>query len=1037
MSDPIWFDESHFAKQKAAQMNAIAWRDAAGNAKTDWKAEDWPGALARYNSMHHTDYTAYDNFLACDGSGYVAGIELSAVNVSPNALFDIPVYLTNLANHYNNNDIGFSAPGYSSGQWTASRALCYLFENEHTSVWEHFKTYGLQQQINPSNEFDTAAYLQARAQAMGAGHTIGDAIAELLDNGVNPLEDYYIWGQMHNIRPQAVAHPVNADMETWDVWGCPTILPDDKPVDDNNSGGNATVLPDDKPGDNDGNYGSNTPDTTPDQPVTPVRREDEYDKDYQKQDISDNAPATSPDGQNTWFMSAYGANTDDSITPDSIINAGSSALNSLVMDLSADWPGFNGIKTEDGQTEPSVVNVGRVVLNNDAAAAGANLNFDAANIAANVEQFDLNNACNGTISLANLPASVHIINMMNIDTNASGAAPATDIKFATPPQSLRIGLENVCAGEDGAAPISFCGIEEVEIASYGLDNSVNLKDAAGIRKLLIADGAALTIADSNGATIDKYDASTATRNVNIGVSDFKDGAIVKGGSGAADVLTFVDYANVKTANWSGIEELVFRAGGMVDAKNAQGINKITMDSPYGVEIENVAAENLTVMLTENAEQGMARSCAKGVVSGSIGDLTWSSHGIQAAGSELTADFVCNATGDAVIKLEGRDRLGVSSQFEFHDLRGTITIDDPNPTDPDAYLDPSIAGVKLLAEHATGLNVTHSGSMKICGALWEVEDIKATLTDTMGNSGHGLFKLPELPSAHNLDIAADRMDVYISGLGSQNAGKGMDFLIGNASDVYIGDIMGADGSAPISGMIDSFGDVEIGKIATGGDIELVVSGVNIVATPNDYGVNDGFCGAGLNLDFGNVHGSVGSGTMFMDLEALGGCINYKGARGSDNLLIGGLTGGTVSSVATGTGDDEVVVQTLDSIGYGNIATLDVNLGSGSDILRIFSMNQEGHLIVNVAGDNLAGKTVTYECPDNMEINDANAANAALARVNAGFQLASGTRVHDGVFEYGGNAYWIANRYADNVANVTLVVAEGASSSLFVADELAGV
>lgn len=1020
MSNPAWFDEEYFATQKAAQMNAIGWRDATGRTKTDWRPNDWQGELARYNADHNTSHTAFDNFLACNTSGYGAGIALGDINVSPSELFYIPVYLTSLASHYN--ETGFAAPGHAAGQWTAAGALSHLFDNEHVSAWEHYKTYGMEHQINPSNKFDTGAYLRTRAEIMGADMTVEDAIAAIAAAGRNPLEDYFIWGKPRGIQAVAVADPVTPGIEDSLVWGESITPPDgdgehgpDGGSDGSGGGGSSSGNPGIRPGE---------------QPVKPVLRNDPYDQNYVEQTIGE--VNTAPDGQNTWFTGRYDG-SGEGFTADTVITGGSGAMNSLVMDMEANWPGFNGVEA-DGGIKANVSNVGRVVLNHASGDPGAALVFNAANIAG-PEQFDIQNSGVGAISLSELPATVRAVNIKDIDADGTGVAPETSLEFAQVPSSLRIGLEDVCADGGGAAAVKFAGIGEVELASYGTGNTVDLAGAKGIRKLVIANGAPLVIADSDGATIEEYDAGNASADVSIGVSNFKDGAVVRGGSGSNDTLAFMDYAVVNSARWENVENIVFNDRAEVDAATAAGIKTLWQMGAGAVSVENLKADSLTFYTVDG--ETLARSCAKGVVSGSIGDLTWSSCGIKAAGSELTADFVCNATNDCVIRLQGRDRLGVASVFELHELRGVITIDDPNPTPQGSYHSPQIEGIKILAEQATGLNVIHSGSMKICGALWKVADVRAELADSSDGTYHDLFKLPQLPGARDVDISAGRMDIYISGLGSGNSSQDMNISIRDASDVYIGDIA-CGGAGNVRAVIDSYGDTEIKSVVTRGDIDLTVSGVNIVAEENEYGVSDGFSGATVNLDFGDVHGGVGSFAMRMLVEALGGSLVYTGARGDDHILVGGLTGGTSSRIATGSGDDEVIVQTLDSIGGNNLAILNVDLGSGNDILRVFNMAQEGNLIVNATGNGWGGKTITKECSDSAHIGDYAAANLALAAVNAGFQLDAGVVVNDGVFEYGGNAYWIAGKVSGNSAyNVTLVAAAGGRADLFQADDLTGV
>lgn len=976
---------------------ADAWtRELCGADADQWRDTD--GKLLSGASLADK---AFSNFVACNCGEYASFVRIDT-NVHSRPHFTLSVFID-----------GADIP---DDAWTVQIGLPQNFDYMQVSLWAHFC------QIQDARHADPVSFLlmTVNVTAYAQDQPISFAMA-LAASDFNRVECL-----------------LNADNNT---------SSGDKPGGDRPGG---DTPGDDTPGGN--KPGNDTPagnkpggdapggDTPGGTGPVPPQEEDKYDNPEKKEYISGDAEVTSPAGQDTWFVGSLGGG--NGLSEDSVINGGADANNSLVLDIYSDWPGFAGV-TQGGVTAPSVTNIGRVLLNNKGAVRPHdNLNFDAKNISSDVEQFDIDNSGNGAVSLSNLPTSARMINIKDINA-VGGEAPATSIGFVVPPAYVRLGLEDVCA-DGGSAPINMHGVRELEIVSRGLANSVNLKETKGVEKLALAevkaqgsdaDAFALTIADSDGSTIRTYDASAMTRNVNIGVSNFQDGAVVKGGSGKGDALTFVDNVQVAQANWSGIEGLIFKNGGDVDLAGASGISAIVQDGNRDLNLSNLDVDRLNVVVTENAEMGLARTCAILRAQGKIGDVSWSTHGAAEFGSELTADFVCDATGDAYITMRGKDRLGVSSVFEFRQMTGTLTIDDPNPTDPNAYLDSSIMGVMLQAEKATGLDITHTGSMKICGALWKVENVAVKMTDYKDAGVNGLFKLPELPSASNVDISADRMDIYLSGLGSQNNAKAMDLAIHNAADVYIDHIKGA--SAPVKAVIDSYGDVEIGRIESASPLDLTVSGVNITATQNDYNVNDGFIAAGLNIDFGEIYGNVGSGAMFIDLEAINGALNYIGAGGSDNLLVGGLGGGTISSLDAGTGDDEIIIQTLDSIGVGQTATLNVDLGSGYDILRVFSMNQEGNLLVNVAGgDSLVNSVITYDCPYGMAITSVDAANWALNLIDAGFQLDAGAIINDGVFEYGGNAYWLGNRIANGAENVTLVAAEGARADLFVADDLAG-
>lgn len=1048
---PAWFDEAYYAQQKAAQMNAIGWLDASGKVKTDWVAEDWPDALAHYNATHNTNFTSYDNFLACNGGEYLSGISMAAINVSANANFDVAIYTTNLANHYNK--IGFAAAGYAQGRWTAEDALTYMLEVEHISAWEHFKAYGLEAQLNPSNKFDTAAYLRARAQAMGNDATLADAIAAIQREGLNPLEDYYAFGQAHHIAATMVANPVVTDFT--DIWGKPVdVTPGNPsqnpsapgivvpPAGGSGSGGGTPQPSPPSASDQPGNPGEG--DAPPTKPVTPsdvdvppVEEDNKYDDPKEEIPVVPGETVTSPDNEDVNFEGTFGGN-DSTLTPDTIIQGGAGANNSLTVGLGENWPGFNN----------PVTGVGSVALNNDSS-SGANLTFNASNIVG-LEQLELDNKDNGTISITDAPNTVKIINIKNI--SGDGVVPATTLGFANAPETLQIGLENVCFGDAGsAAPIKITGVAGIAFDSKGGGNAIDLGTSIGIEKIIVGGSADLSIAHINGDTTTAMDASGASGNVKFAVDGFQDGTEVKGGSGT-DTLVLNDPATLQATKLTSVENIVFAAEGTFDASHSSGVQSIAQMGDQSVRVSHITAKNLNFYtdlptgnnadtVLANSANPMVRAAGNGTlqasVKGEIGNVIYHACGMKE--KPIDVDFVTDAVGNFTIQTEGGNALGVMSSFDLSKLTGKITIIDPTPTAAGSYtndLNVIMDGIKLEARNAVALDISHEGSMRICGALDSVKDVKADLVNHGVGNEADLFKLSQLPSAGNVDINLGGMEAYFTALGTETSPNAMDLQIVNGQDVYIG---GLFSSKSITAEINS-DYTEIKQIETKGDLNLTVSGQNLVAqpdpnaNPNDWtNVHDGFIGAAVNIDFSGIKGYVGdngvySYEMMIDVEARGGALTYTGAQGTDRLMIGALTGGTTSQVNTGGGNDLVYVQTYDYIAEGALAVLNIDLGEGNDILRVDNMDQTGNLIVNATSANLANLEIYTWCHDDDRITSVAQANAALKVVNAGFELDADTVIENGVFEYGGNAYWIASDISpNNQACVTLVVLEGGSTS----------
>lgn len=1013
MSYPAWFDVNYYSQQKISQMEAVDWPIPAGATPV----ERFEKAVAEYNLAHAGDagfepVTVMSNFEACNSSNYHAGVNMDDVNVSPNPLFDVAIYMTNLAAYYNQS--GFAAEGFAAGAWTASTALDYLFRHERMSAWAHYRTAGMELGIDPSNDFDTSAYLAARAAAMGGD--VPAAIAAIRAEGLNPLEDFFGFGAAHQIAATPVPNPVEPGFGAGGQWGHPVHLPDDKPVDPVNPGGGGGNGSGGGSGGNSGSGGSGSGGGSAIDPVFPVVP-DEMDKDlpnYTDVKITGDAKIVGEDGVDTQFV-AEGA-----LSPDAVITGGANAENALAMTLGADWPGFAGV-TENGVISPSVSNVSRVALTN---AASGDLGFNAKNISDDATRFDVNNDNRGDVALSSLSAAVEIVNISNLKADTEASVAFADAK----PQSLEIGLQNAGSGAtaENAPAIKIDGPPSLAIASMGNGNTVSL-DAPGLEKLAVAGAADIDLLNIDGGNIVSYDASAASGAVNFGVASFRDGARVRGGSGKGDTLTFQCSAEIDNADWSGVENIVFQDYTEVDASKAEGIDRIVMDGPGDVTVENLNMEDreLTVLVTENAESP-ARSCAKGRISGSIGDLTWTSAGLTSAGTELTADFITNATGDCVIKLQNKDRLGISSVFEMRELRGTITLEDLNPVgeNGNGYNANTIEGVKFIAEQASGLNITHNGSLKICGSLWKVADVHADITNVSPLLYEpNMFKLPELPNLHNAEINAGGADVFLSRLGSQNLNADMSLDINRAHDIHLDKLTNHSGALAVD--LDSSGEIEIKVIDSGGALDLIAKGVGVTGQQDNGGLAY-YKGASANIDFSNIAGNVGSDDAFIDIETSSGALTYKGASGNDYMRVCGLGANTESFVSAGAGDDQIVVQTFDTIGLGKKAILNVDLGSGANLLSVLNPNQDGNLIVHVSADNWAASGVEFY--SNGYVNDVAAANLLLAEVGAGFQLEAGTAIDRGVFEYGGDAYWLGLRNIGG-RNITLVAAEGADADAF--------
>ena len=216
MSNNTWFNEAHYMAQKVAQMQTIGYKSQTG---LNVPASGWNQELAYQEMDRWTNgkVTAFENFIACNTWNYNIGayaeagydpVTLPMINVAPNPLFDIQIYLLNLAKYYN-------AVSYNgSQQWTHESALKDMFQNEHMSVWEHYSHRGQFWGINPSNEFNTNAYLDSLV-AKGEYATRNEATEALAAMDVNPV--------MHCMESGNTPVPVDSTAFTnpptnWNHW---------------------------------------------------------------------------------------------------------------------------------------------------------------------------------------------------------------------------------------------------------------------------------------------------------------------------------------------------------------------------------------------------------------------------------------------------------------------------------------------------------------------------------------------------------------------------------------------------------------------------------------------------------------------------------------------------------------------------------------------------------------------------------------------------------------------------------------------------
>lgn len=1023
---PDWFDADWYAEQKAVQMNAVNYPGLPDGA-TEWTAalykqylESWRDADGNPVPGASIGEKSYQNFLACNAESYKdapAGLGFDDINISGSKFFNIPVYLENLAQFNNANPDADPTPAPEGG-WTAANEMTAIFETFDSSVWGHFvTTWDKWLDVNPSNDFNLREYVRLRAEAMGEGTTEAEAIAAIKQDSGDPFQDFATWGKANGITTAPIVE-----------------LPTTPPA----------------------NFNPWNPAGTP-----PAGEDDPYDQNYKDENILPGEYSyTGENGQNTHFVAKYGANVADrTLNAKDVITGGENALNSLVVDLGANWKGFNEVKGEtvfDGAD--AVTHVGRIVLNHEEAVAGKSFTFDAKNISEDTVQYDIHNAGAGVISLDGLTKAVETVNISGIKTVPSGETQAaTKLDFESGAtkgtNDLTLGIEDVCV-DGGSAGIEFAGIENVTIDSNGdAANRIDLAKATGITNLTVTGDAGLTIANTSSSTIKSFDASAATQAVNFGVDNLASRAVIKGGAGS-DTITFMGAANVGKADWTSIENLTFHKGGAVNAKGVEGIESIWIAGTADTTVRNLVADRISI-----SQSATGTDVDQTAVNGEIGDVNFITQG-GADGKAIKANVKSDNTGNVNIEVGGKDTIADASCFEFDKAEGTITINIDNAAN-EGKADPAVT---LTAQKATELKADIAGGFTLSNnsKLDSIENVDVTLTNAHPKAdSFNTFKLSAMKSAQEVTINAGGEKVGLDALGNDK-GNAVTISIQDAQEVSL-DAIATGNASSITANIEAVGDVGSKTAAitagSGSDIDLTIS------TEQD-GDNSGSVlfkniqGDDLNLNFSNVGGGVyaemKSDGKFVATElSASGAINYIGADtsvtgngsayvGVDAIKITKVGAGSTSTIQLGDGADQLEVGAL-KLGDEKEATIRVDLGDDElvDTLTV-NASTKGNLTVRVMdfskgeadedGKYNDSDVIKYDksstvvgASETDAANKANAINTALETFDDGFEIAK-EDIKGNVFVHGGNVYaMLSSGTGDNIA-YTLIEVVGAATDL---------
>ena len=190
MANPTWFDESTYITNKLAQLKAV-------DPSVAWNESTLKVAIA------NAGYTVFEHFETFG----------AAEHVSPNAQFNVAEYLAAKAAQMNASLKDGETP------WTEA-SIAKAIKDAGMTEWSHYQMFGSKEGVNPSNAFDSKAYLTAKAAAMTAAgekqadgsEWTADAVKDAIHNaGMSVFEHYTTFaGKAANEVAAGSSYPVAA-----------------------------------------------------------------------------------------------------------------------------------------------------------------------------------------------------------------------------------------------------------------------------------------------------------------------------------------------------------------------------------------------------------------------------------------------------------------------------------------------------------------------------------------------------------------------------------------------------------------------------------------------------------------------------------------------------------------------------------------------------------------------------------------------------------------------------------------------------------
>ena len=867
-------------------------------------------------------------------------------------------------------------------------SLEQYFADNNVDAEAHYLNAGMAEGINPSAEFDTNAYLEAKlAQLQGeefegeyADLTIEGLIEIFQDNGLTALEHYNQYGIEEGIEAQVPAEAVEGtdfDLTT----GTDTLVASDAELEEGEEAVRTTELND-----------------------------------------TINAVASALSAERT-------LNADDSIDG----GAGEDTLNVTV---NSSFTGFTG--------EGGVQNVENIVLTNEGTIAR---NFNATGIEG-AEQYTLNGGVNlvdleaagVTVAVADRTAALSVD---FADEVTDGDEDALTLALEN------VGTVETDDVDPAAMDVTAAGVEALTVNAEGA-NVVDLSGADAAESLTVTGAGDLTVTDL-AATVKTVDASAAEGAVDVtlgassatsvltgagddtiqaGVNSLAANATVNGGEGN-DRLVLTNSGTVQFA-MTGVETIALGdLGGALtfSARDVEGLQTIesngqdenaTFARLGGTDLAfDLKGANANTNTIQADHSGVSTVNVTGGADADADNRDSNSIGLTFTNSN---NVVLNVADNAVYNGTLQASSASAIEADIQGALGTATVITANSATSANFTTGDVAStVKLVAAELTDLNVTAGDDFTLATDS-VVSGVEALTVETAGAfvsnvdfaavnqvnlSGNGSADLDNL-GADSLEygITVNAEGLADGGLevGTIDVGAGQAVNV-DASDVLstvsLGAVTVADEGSINVNLDGTSGAVDLGKL-TASDVTVNAEGALSTVGGND----DATTAAEVVADTATITGS-GLGANNFDVTAA-----------ESATVTGGIAGDTFK-VTSSAGTDEVAEFTL--TGDLNADTFDFTAGTGDG--AVFATITD----FNAGEDILTG----YTAADS----EAAAANELLAVLGTtidsgdvseltGFDFdGTGTDTQN-VFEYDGTIYAVG---ADLVIELSGVSTDGLTAA----------